>query len=225
MRRWHRVRRRESARRHQTLAEQQPAPALSLSQAERAPTRPLGSLPGWTISTSQPRRNHHGAGLHVRAAAAADLTWLERDCRLAGEAGVGHDVIVALDALAWDDLGKGGGGLGGDARPVVEIVRSRRQLETDVRFCSGRIVSSDPASTTLWHVRAIRAKRVFGRRHRDTRATRRAGPRQPWSWNSGLTALGPGAAVSWPARSWLLWWPSGRAVAACEDCSDSSRAQ
>ena len=51
-----------------------------------------------------PERNHHGAGLPVRAAAAADLTWLERDCRLAGEAGVGHDVIVALEALAWDEL-------------------------------------------------------------------------------------------------------------------------
>jgi hypothetical protein len=29
-----------------------------------------------------------------------------------------------------------------------------------VRFCSGRIVSSDLASTTLWHVRAIRATHV-----------------------------------------------------------------
>lgn len=33
-----------------------------------------------------------------------------------------------------------------------------------------------------------RAKCVFGRRRRDTRATRRAGLRQPWSWDSGLTA-------------------------------------
>ena len=43
-------------------------------------------------------------------------------------------------------------------------------LETDVRFCSGRIVSCDPASTTLWHVRAIRAKQVCGHRRPDTRA-------------------------------------------------------
>jgi len=35
---------------------------------------------------------------------------------------------------------------------------------------------------------APRAERVCGRRRRDTRATRGAGPRQPWSWDSGLTA-------------------------------------
>jgi hypothetical protein len=34
--------------------------------------------------------------------------------------------------------------------------------------------------------------------------------------------LTPGAAVSWPARWWLLRWRSGRAVAARERCSDSS---
>jgi len=26
---------------------------------------------------------------------------LDRDCRLAGEAGAWHDVIIAVDALAW----------------------------------------------------------------------------------------------------------------------------
>ena len=40
---------------------------------------------------------------------------------------------------------------GYDPGSLPKIVRSRRQLETGVHFCSSRIVSSDLASTTLWH--------------------------------------------------------------------------
>ena len=58
---------------------------------------------------------------------------------------------------------------------LLLVVRSRRQLETGVRFCSGRIVSSDPASTTLWHVRAIRAFRDSQRQLLDPRAPTDAG--------------------------------------------------
>ena len=50
-----------------------------------------------------PERNHRGTALPVRAGGAADLAWLDRDCRLAGKAVAEHDVIVALDAPAWDD--------------------------------------------------------------------------------------------------------------------------
>jgi hypothetical protein len=67
-------------------------------------------FPSGRFPQVNPERNHHGAGLPVRAAAAADLTWLERDCPLAGEAGVKHDVIVALDALAWDEIQQSGRG-------------------------------------------------------------------------------------------------------------------
>ena len=62
-----------------------------------------GPLPLRTISTSQPGALDRRAALPVRAAAAAHLSWLERDCRLAGKAGDRHDVIVALDTLAWDE--------------------------------------------------------------------------------------------------------------------------
>jgi hypothetical protein len=51
--------------------------------------------------------------------------------------------------------------------------------------------------------RGFRAKCVCGRRRRDTRATRRAGPRQPWSWDSGRTATRPGrhARTAAPAKA------------------------
>jgi hypothetical protein len=43
---------------------------------------------------------------------------------LGSKAAAENHVFVANVALAQDDLGKGGGGLGGDARLVVEIVHS-----------------------------------------------------------------------------------------------------
>jgi hypothetical protein len=91
------------------------------------------------------------------------------------------------------------GSFGGPAKARLttrrtHAIRSRardrlplRRLEPDtasasrgpfVAFCSARQRKHRPAS---------HGKRVCGRRRRDTRATRRAGPRQPWSWDSGLT--------------------------------------
>ena len=64
---------------------------------------------------------------------------------------------------------------GHDQGSPVEIVRSRRQLETGGALLLQRIVSSDLASTTLWHVHAIRALGDSWRRLRDAGGSRRAG--------------------------------------------------
>jgi hypothetical protein len=74
-------------------------------------------------------------------------------------------------------------------RGLLRFVRSRRQLETGMHFCSSRIVSSDLASTTLWHVRAIRAQQGPWSRRRGVRAT------------YGQVCVGRRE----PARVWILY--------------------
>jgi hypothetical protein len=96
--------------------------ALLLRRQRGHAAQPAPGLWNGRFPQVNPERNHHGAGLPVRAAAAADLTWLERDCRLAGEAGVGHDVIVALDALAWDDFHNWSGVAAETAAALPKIV-------------------------------------------------------------------------------------------------------
>jgi hypothetical protein len=76
-----------------------------------------------------PERNHRGAALPVRAAGAAELAWLDRDCRLAGKAVAEHDVTVALDAPAWDETRE----LGLDADPLILLQRAEELLSGEKR--------------------------------------------------------------------------------------------
>jgi hypothetical protein len=73
-----------------------------------------------------------------------------------------------------DDLGKGDGGVRGDARLAVEIVPCGRQLETGAHFCSGRVVSSDLASRGRVGGRAIGELQVRGNVRDESRSRSRA---------------------------------------------------
>ena len=82
----------------------------------------------------------------------------------------------------------------GWTRPIIgEGPPSRRRTHTGVRWGAGALIRADislvaeaqagseevgEAIALVSELRGFRAKRVCGRRRRDTRATRRAGPRQ-----------------------------------------------
>jgi hypothetical protein len=77
--------------------------------------------------------------------------------------------------------------------PAIAIpgVARRKTTESRHRDVAIALVSSgtaQEAKAIAGDLRGFRAKRVCARRCRDARAPGRAGPRQPWSWDSGLTA-------------------------------------
>jgi hypothetical protein len=61
---------------------------------------------------------------------------VDRDCRLAREASAGHDVIVALDALAWDELRRSRLGRSGSTARLPQIVRTGSEVGVEEDGCS-----------------------------------------------------------------------------------------
>jgi hypothetical protein len=69
--------------------------------------------------------------------------------------------------------------------------------------------------------RRARPARDCGVRTRSVTSVRAVASTTTSTWRGYRST--PGAAVSWLARRWLLWRPSGRAVAPRKRCSDSSK--
>jgi hypothetical protein len=192
-----RVRRRRRRYGHEAFADrltragQQPVRCCRSHSPSRRPTEHSNLFPVGRFPQVNPERNHRGAGLPVRAAAAADLTWHERDCRLAGEAGVGLDVIVALDALAWDELGQ---------RAVVRRGRLLRLAKGSAAaarhkcFPNRAGAERTSAMATLRRFTGNAVRTITVARSRSLLSARSSGTRRCFATRG---AVPPGAADSW----------------------------